>query len=283
MQDLKHKTIWSKLVANEFGCLAQGVGGRVKGTDTVKFIKKDDVPYERRKVITCGSFTCDVRPHKEEKEHTRLTAGGDPINYPDNVGKPTADMTLFKCLANSIISTPGARCIMLDIKDFYLNTPMKCKEYTRLKIKEIPDKIIKEYNLQKLVTEDGYVYCVINKGMYGLPQAGIIAKELLAERLSKHGYHESKIIPGLWTHKTRPTAFTLIVDDFAIKIMSENGADHIINALKKYYTIMVDKDAAKYIGLTIEWDYENGKVHMSMPGYLAKAMIRFKHETPKKI
>ncbi len=59
-----------------------------------------------------GSFTCDVRPHKEEKECTRLTAGGDRINYPDNVGTPTADMTLFKCLANSIISTPGERCII---------------------------------------------------------------------------------------------------------------------------------------------------------------------------
>jgi hypothetical protein len=119
--------------------------------------------------------------------------------------------------------------------------------------------------------------------MYGLPQAGIIAQELLKERLSKHGYHQSKIIPRLWTHKTRPTAFTLIVDDFAIKIMSENNAYHIINALKKYFTITVDKDAAKYIGLTIEWDYENEKVHMSMPGYLAKVMIRFKHETPNKI
>jgi hypothetical protein len=59
--------------------------------------------------------------------------------------------------------------------------------------------------------------------------------------------------------------------------MSENNTDHIVNALKKYYTIMVDKDAAKYIVLTIEWDYEHGKVHMSMPGYLVKAMIRFKH------
>jgi hypothetical protein len=45
------------------------------------------------------------------------------------------------------------------------------------------------------------------------------------------------------------------VDDFAIKIMSENDADHIINALKKYYTITVDKDAEKYIGPTIKWDY----------------------------
>jgi hypothetical protein len=46
---------------------------------------------------------------------------------------------------------------------------------------------------------------------------------------------------------------------------------------------MVDKDAAKYFGLTIKWDYENGKVHMFMPGYLAKGMIRFKPKTPNKI
>jgi hypothetical protein len=129
-------------------------------------------------------------------------------------------MTLFKCLANSIIFTPGATCIMLDIKDFHLNTPMKCKEYMRLKIIDIPDKTIKEYNLQELVVEDGYVYCAISKGMYGLPQAGIIAQELFKERLSKHGYHQSKIIPDFWTHKMRPIAFTLVVDDFAIKIMS---------------------------------------------------------------
>ncbi len=172
---------------------------------------------------------------------------------------------------------------MIDIKDFYLNTPMKCKEYMRLKITHIPDKIIKEYNLQELVKEDGYVYCAINKGMYSLPQAGIIAQELLAERLSKHGYHQSKIIPGPWTHETRPTMFTLVVDDFAIKIMSENDTNHIINVLKKYYTITVDKEAAKYIGLTIAWNYENRKVHMFMPGYLAKAMIRLKNETPNKI
>jgi hypothetical protein len=189
---------------------------------------------------------------KRKKERTRLTAEGDRINHPDDVGMPTADRTLLKCLANSIISTPGARCIILDMKDFYLNTPMKGKEYMRLKMTDIPDKIIKEYNLQELVTEDGYLYCAINKGMYGLAQAGIIAQELLAERLSKHGYSQSKIIPGLWTHKTRPAGFTLFVDDFAIKIISENDVDHIINALKKYYTNTVDKDAAKYTGLTIE-------------------------------
>jgi hypothetical protein len=51
--------------------------------------------------------------------------GGDRINYPDDCGTPTADMILFKILTNSIISTPNAKCLMIDIKDFYLNTPMK--------------------------------------------------------------------------------------------------------------------------------------------------------------
>ena len=88
----------------------------------------------------------------------------------------------------------------------------------RLKITDIPEKIIDDYNLRETVDDNGFVYCKITKGMYDLPQAGIIAQELLAERLAKHGYHQSKIIPGIWTHETRPTTFTLVVDNFAIKV-----------------------------------------------------------------
>ena len=118
--------------------------------------------------------------------------------------------------------------------------------------------------------------------MYGLPQAGIIAQELLQERLAKVGYHQSKIIPGLCTHVTRKICFTLVVDNFAIKYTNMDDAKHLINVLKKDYTIIVDWDATKYIGLTIEWDYVNCKVSAHMPGYLPKALLRFKHTTPKK-
>ncbi len=48
--------------------------------------------------------------------------------------------------------------------------------------------------------------------------------------------------------------------------MSDDDADHLINVLKADYTITVDREATKYIGLTIEWDYDNGKVHIHMPG-----------------
>ena len=45
----------------------------------------------------------------------------------------------------------------------------------------------------------------------------------------------------------------------------------------------MDREATKFIGLTIPWDYDNGKVHIHMPGYLDKAMMRFKHEIPTKV
>jgi hypothetical protein len=126
-------------------------------------------------------------------------------------------MLLFKILLTSIVSTKGVKCLMINIKDFYLNTPMKRYEYMQLKISEIQDKIIKKYKLNEIVTADGYIYCKIQKRMYGLPQAGIIAQELLKERLAKHRYMQSKIMHGLWRHKTKPTCFTLVVDNFAVK------------------------------------------------------------------
>ena len=64
----------------------------------------------------------------------------------------------------------------MDIKDFYLNTPMARYEYMRLKLSNMPDDVIEHSNLQAIATANGFVYCKIRKGMYGLPQAGIIAR-----------------------------------------------------------------------------------------------------------
>ena len=123
----------------------------------------------------------------------QLTAGGDRIHYPDDVSTPTADMTLVKVLLNSIIFTKNAWCVILDANDFYLNTSMKRFEYMRLKLNDIPEKIIIKYKLRDIAKEDWYVYCKIQKGMYGLPQAGIIVQDLFQARLAKVGYHQRKI------------------------------------------------------------------------------------------
>jgi hypothetical protein len=220
LRDPKQKELWEKYAANEFSHLAQGVGTRITkedATNTINFILKDDIPKERTKDVTYGSFNCDYKPNKEEKWRTRLTAGGDRINYPFDCGTPTADMTLFKIIVNSTISTKGAKCMMVDLSNFYLKTRMARREYMHLKIMDILEEIMKQYKLRDIITTDDYVYCEINKGMYGLPQSGIIAQQLLEERLSKVGYTQSKIIPGLWKHHSQAIIFCLVVDDFAIK------------------------------------------------------------------
>jgi hypothetical protein len=86
----------------------------------------------------------------------------------------------------------------------------------RLKLSNIPDSAIKHYNLREIAMADGYVYCEIQKKMYGLPQAGIIAQQLLETRLTTHGYHQSTTTPGLWQHEMHPICFTLVVNNFGV-------------------------------------------------------------------
>ena len=256
--------------------------GRVEGTDTMFFIKKEEVPPDRFKDVTYGKFVVDYRENKEEKERVRLTVGGDRINYPDEVATPTADLLTVKLMINSVISTPHARWMTVDIKNFYLNTPLKRYEYLKLRLNKLPEDVIKQYKLKDKATPEGYIYVEVRKGMYGLPQAGLLAQELLEKRLNEKGYRQSKYTPGLWKHDRREIQFTLVVDDFGIKYVGKENATHLIETLKEYYTISEDWGGNKYVGLTIDWDYKGRQVHLSMPGYIEKALKRFGHERPRK-
>jgi len=180
----KTRSTWTHSYGNELGRLAQGMPGRNTGTSTIVFIKKDQVPRARAKDVTYGLITTLIRPEKnEEPNRTRLVAGGDRVHYPGDAGTPTADLLTVKILLNSTISTPNAKFMTMDIKDFYLNTPMAWYEYMQLRISDIPEDVIAHYKLNEIATPEGYIYCEIQKGMYGLPQAGIIAQQLLKERL----------------------------------------------------------------------------------------------------
>ena len=139
-----------------------------------------------------------------------------------------------------------------DLSNFYLNTPLKRPEYIRPKLSDIPDEIIEQYGLRDKASKDGYVYMAVTKGMYGLPQAGLLANQLLEKRLNKHGYRQSKLVPGLWSHDTRPIQFTLVVDDFGVKYERSKDARHLMNVLKQHYDVTEDWTGARYIGITLD-------------------------------
>ena len=201
--------------------------------------------------MTYGRLVFDIKEQKTETHRTRLTVGGKLLDFPGLLSTPTATVTTAKCLFNSIISTPGAKCLIANVKNFYLNNDLPEPEYMKLHIHIIPKEIIDEYALHKILDENGWVYLDIVKGMYGLKQAGIISNMELTKHLDRFGYHPVQHNLGLWKHNTRATIFTLVVDDFAIKYASKQDAEHILQALLAKYTISTDWDASLYIGVML--------------------------------
>ena len=91
------------------------------------------------------------------------------------------------------------------------------------------DDNIKHSNLRDKATPEGYIYCKIQKGMYGLSQAGIITQQLLEECLQKHGYPQSQTTPGLWKHDTRHISFSLVNNNFGVKYVGKENAQHLLD------------------------------------------------------
>jgi hypothetical protein len=136
MKDPRLQPLWTRGFGNECGRLFQGIRD-IPGTDTCFFIKLTNIPKDRK--ITYGKVVCDYKPHKKEKERVRLTAGGDRLYYSGDVATSTADITTFKILINSTLSTDDAAMMMMDIKNYYLSTPMPRFEYMKMLLSRFPE------------------------------------------------------------------------------------------------------------------------------------------------
>jgi hypothetical protein len=222
-----------------------------------------------------------------------MTAGGNLIKYPGELTTRTADLTTSKVIWNSVLSTKDAKFMGMDIKNFYLGTPLDRFEYMKLPLHLFPQHVIDQYDL-KLHEKGGFVYVEIRKAIYGLPQAGILANKQLRERLAPFGYYEVAHTPGLWRHVTRPVQFTLVVDDFGVKYVGENHAKHLPKALKSCHKIPGDRyeveedwEGNLFCGITLDWHYGTGDPSdrvgryldtISMGKYIPKLLAKFKHD-----
>ena len=209
------QNIWKRSASNECGRLAQGNKFGIQGTDTIQFIHKTNLPHDAK--ITYASFVCDIRPLKKETHRVRMVVGGDKLTYHEDTGSPAASLLETKIMLNSVITDAkkGAKLVTCDLKDFFLATPMDTPEFMKIPIKVIPPDIQQQYQIATLQHNES-VYIKIQKGMYGLKQAAILAYNKLVAHLEKYGYRPIKHIVGLWEHKTRPTKFCICMDKFVI-------------------------------------------------------------------
>ena len=87
-----------------------------------------------------------------------------------------------------------------------------------MRLDNFPDHVIKMYNLMDKVDAKGFVILQKEKGMYGLPYAGIL----------------SDMTPGFWPHNWRPFLCILIVGVFGVKYVRKKHANHLISVLEEH-------------------------------------------------
>ena len=283
MQDPAIAEVWKTAFGKEFGGLAQGDNKtKTKGTDAIFVMTHDDIQRLKGKAYTYAQVVMDFRPQKEDPNRIRITAGGDKIQYDGELSVRSADITTAKLHWNSVISTDDARYMCLDISLFYLTAHLEYYEYMKMPLHLFPQWIVDQYDLTKHAV-NGMVHIEMRKAVYGLPQAGILANKRLRRKLEPHGYLEHENTPGLWYHKSRPISFTLVVDDFGVKYVGKEHADHLINCLKQCkYKLTEDWTGSLYCGITLDWNYTDKYVDISMPGYIKKKLKQYDHAFPNR-
>ena len=244
-------------------------------TNTMHAIQPDEQPMDRRKDTTYYNpqIKEKVAPDGTRTFRVRGTAGGDRINYPGDVSSSCADVSVVKTLIQSVVSD-DAHWLTADIKDYYLMTPLTRSEYIRIPLKLLPRAIIDKYNLTPFIHNDKVLF-EVTQGMYGLPQAGLLAQQRLIAHLAESDYHECPDVPCLFRHSTNSVAFSLVVDDFGIKYKDKADADHLIACIRSLYELKVDWSGSQYLGITIKFDSTARTATLSMPGYIDKIIARF--------
>eukprot|EP00804_Cyclotella_cryptica_P029094 CCRYP_005281-RA/>CCRYP_005281-RA protein AED:0.19 eAED:0.20 QI:0/0/0/0.71/0.16/0/7/0/1210 len=227
----------------------------VNGTNTFHIINFSDIPPNRLKEVCYSNVVCKVHPEKDDPDRTRITIAA------------TASAT-------QVLSRQGAKFCTFDISNFYLQTPLDRPEYIKIKITDIPQAFVNEYNLFHYVHND-WVYFEIRNGIYSLPQSGILAQKLLEEPLAKRATTNAN------AHQWRPIMFTLIVDNSGVEYVGEHHAHHLRDTIKEFYDLTENWKGDLYAGINLAWNYSNRTCRLSMEDYIDTVLTKYNHQRPK--
>ena len=268
---------WTEASCTEFDKLLGGGDPVMNGTH-LKDIKKGhliarDCPQLKVKPA--------ATPGGVPNRRVRLTLDGSSLTNITDRSSPTADLETIKIMCNHAVSTPGSKIATADCADYYLGSPFPDgrKEYMFLKLSHVPSAIIAKYNLTPFITTRGKtegIYVQVNKGMYGIPDSGRLAKDRLDILLDGAGFYQTPSTPCLYRHKTRKICFSLIVDDFFIVHTKDEDRDYLFETLRTMYTLKTNTaQTLKYVGITISKDDKARQLSLSAPGYIRDILLRF--------
>ena len=113
--------------------------------------------------------------------------------------------------------------------------------------------------------------------MYGLPQAVCIVNNELIKNLGPYGYAPVPIMAGLWKHKTNVLDFTLVEDNFGVAYECREDSGKLKGLLEKKYKVTTDWEGKLFVGITLEWDYNQRRLKLTLTKYVEALMHRFRN------
>ena len=247
-------------------------------------IKFSNIPSAKKEFVTYYNRQCKTKVKNGEIHYrVRGTYGGNKkSSYTGITASYQASMTTVKMLLNKTISDPASKWMTMDITDMYLHSELPADqwEYMVINLQDIPQEIISEFNLRDFVAPgESKVYLEVVKALYGMKQAGYIANIDVVKHLTNHGYTSQMSTPCLFRHHTDDVEFTLVTDDFGVRYGNKAAADNLLAAMSSKYPMTHDWSGKKYAGFDLLFDYTPATrcVELSMKGYIAAVLKRFKH------
>ncbi len=142
--------LWLAAAADEFDRL-------IEETSTMRLVPWDKKPAKRKVSYYNPQIRIKTKGDGSREYRVRGTYGGDISDYQGPTSAQTADMMSIKILLNASVWEEGKNFMSLDIKDFYLGTPMEEKEYMRIHVSQIPPQSRRKYVTEDLISSDGCV------------------------------------------------------------------------------------------------------------------------------
>ena len=261
-----HAAAWEKAFAEELDRL-------FFTTKSISWVRTGHLPAGRK--ASYANIVGAVKYTPTPQFRVRIAYGGDQSDFDGPRSSATVDIPTVKCLLNSIVSDDDADFMTVDVKDFYINTILPRPEFMWMPLRLIPIEYRPKLGMEFLA-EDSRILLQVDKALYGLPQAGLLAQTELIAHLADHGFIQSPTTPCLFSHITDPSLrFVLWVDDFLIKYSRSRPeiADRLLTALAEKYPIKTHKapdGRGIYLGLTIHRDRAARTLTISMPGYITR-------------
>jgi len=219
------------------------------------------------KYLANGSF---------DKMKARLVADGrdqDAEMYPDKSSPTVAVHSVFTALGLAS-SKPWRIVVKIDIKGAFVQTPRKGEPVYMMIDPKISGYVVNMFpELGDMLKEDGCLYTLLLKAMYGCIQASALWYELIKSFIVESGYECSEIDRCVFRKRVGNRVFILLlyVDNILAQVDKEE-AEHLRVHLKKRFGEVQFEIGEKlsYLGMQINIKDEGTMVDMSF--YIKKLL-----------